>query len=159
MELPQSYRLAAARLVEALPAKDINWALTGSVAHFLQGAHVVCHDVDVQTDADGAYEVAARLDRWAVEPVEYRSSEKMRSHFGRFRFHDLRIDVEVMGALQKRTASGDWTEPADPAEHRLFVAAAGVEVPVLSLSYEAEAYELIGRPDRAELLRHLAPRH
>jgi hypothetical protein len=61
MKLPLPYQLAVERLVANLPVDEVNWALTGSVAHRLQGADIECHDVDVQTDAPGAYDVATRL--------------------------------------------------------------------------------------------------
>lgn len=158
MSLPRPYQLAVRRLVANLPFDEVNWALTGSVAHRLQGADIGCHDVDVQTDEPGAYEIASRLHRWVVESVELRSSARMRSHFGRLRFDDLQVDVDVMGAVQKRTMNGPWSEPTNPSDHRVYVSAGSVDVPVLSLRYEADAYEAIGRPDRARLLRDLAAR-
>jgi hypothetical protein len=158
MKLSLPYQMAVERLVAKLPVDEVNWALTGSVAHRLQGADIEYHDVDVQTDPAGAYDVSTRLHRWVVEPVELRSSAKMRSHFGRLRFDDLQIDVEVMGAVQRRTRDGSWTEPTNPSDHRVYASSGSVEVPVLSLTYEAEAYDAIGRPGRAQLLRQLATR-
>jgi hypothetical protein len=158
MKLPRPYQLAVERLVANLPFDEVNWALTGSVAHRLHGADIVCHDVDVQTDAPGAYDIATRLRQWVVDPVELRSSARMRSHFGRLRFDDLQVDVEVMGAVQKRTMNGPWTEPTNPSDHRVYVSTGSVDVPVLSLRYEADAYDAIGRPERARLLRDLATR-
>jgi hypothetical protein len=40
--------------------------LTGSVAR-IHGVDIGCHDVDVQTDASGAFHVATRLHRRVVE--------------------------------------------------------------------------------------------
>lgn len=61
-----------------------------------------------------------------------------------------------MGALQKRVADGAWTPPTDPAQYRVLVDLDGVQVPVMSLSYEADAYDMLGRGDRARLLRALS---
>ena len=153
MELPVPHLSAVERLVELLPIDEINWALTGSVAHRLQGADVSCGDVDLQTDEAAAFEVERRLQSWLVEPVHHRQSPAIRSLFGRFRFVDLGVDIEVMGALQKSTAAGTWTPPTNPAAHRVIASCGRVRVPVLSLLYEADAYELIGRSERARLLR------
>ncbi|MCA1694719.1 MAG: hypothetical protein LC749_08315, partial [Actinobacteria bacterium] len=150
MELPRAHRLAVERLTDLLPVTEVNWALTGSVAHRLQGANLGCRDIDVQTDQAGAYDVATRLQKWVVEPVALRTSARVQSHFGQLRFEDLGLDVEVMGALQKLTVDGVWDVPTDPAEHRVFVVMGPKRVPVLSLDYEAEAYDLLGRHDRAE---------
>jgi hypothetical protein len=73
MKLRRPYQLAAERLVANLPFDEVNWALTGSVAHRLHGADIVCHDVDVQTDAPGAYDIATGLRQWVVDPVELSS--------------------------------------------------------------------------------------
>jgi hypothetical protein len=90
-----------------------------------------------------------------VDPVVIRESETMRSHFGPPVFEDLGVDVEIMGAVQKRHAGGPWSAATDPAVHRLFVSVGPIRVPVLSLVYEADAYDAIGRADRANLLRDL----
>lgn len=65
----------------------------------------------MQTDERGAYEIATRLAGWVVEAVGLRSSAEVRSHFGRIRFEDLHLDVEVMGAVRKLTTDGLWNPP------------------------------------------------
>ena len=57
-----------------------------------------------------------------------------------------------MGAVQKRRSDGAWEPPVDVTEHRRFVDLDGRSVPVLSLQYEAAAYERLGRQERAALL-------
>lgn len=81
--LSTAERVAVQRLVERLPLNEVNWALTGSVAHVLQGAELDCRDVDIQTDAPSAYEVALRLRQWEVEAVRLLTSSNIQSHFGR----------------------------------------------------------------------------
>lgn len=144
---------AVKQLCRLLPLGRVNWALTGSAGHALQGVPVEVHDIDVQTDEPGAYAVAAALAEDALEPVRIIESEAMRSHLGRFRLHG--VVVEVMGAVQTRTAGRDWLPPMNPADHRVLVLLGDeeLEVPVLSLHYEAEAYDRIGRAARAQLLR------
>ena len=158
MELPDPFCVAVERLVDLLPVSDVNWALTGSVAHRLLGADLDCRDIDVQSDEGGAYEIASRLSLCSgvLEPVSSRTSTQIQSHFGRFRFGDLAVDIEVMGALRRRTGDGLWSAPTNPAEHRIMVPLGPRHVPVLSPDYEAEAYESLGRFDRAAMLRNLA---
>ena len=66
------------------------------------------------------------------------------------------ITVELIGAVQKRGLEDSWEVPTDPAEHRRFVRLGDLQIPVLSLEYEAVAYAELGRHERAELLRHHA---
>jgi hypothetical protein len=126
------------------------WALTGSTAFALQDIPVEAHDIDVQTDAAGAYAIAARFPEAVVQPVAFSGTERIRSHFGVLALDGLR--VEIMGALHKRLPTGDWEDPVDVAGLRRWITVGGLRLPVLDLAYEARAYRLLGRIDRAELL-------
>lgn len=129
---------------------DVIWALTGSLGHALQGVPVEVHDVDIQTDREGAYEIERRFSEFVVRRVRFSSTDKIRSHFG-----ELRIDgvkVEIMGDVQKRLPDGGWEEPVDVEKHRKFIQVEGMRVPVLKLEYEYRAYLILGRKERAEIL-------
>lgn len=138
-------------LMDRLDGTEIVWALTGSLGHALQGVPLEAHDVDVQTDERGAYSIEDRLAGFVVRAVGLSSTDRIRSHFGAFSVGG--VVVEVMGALQKRLPDGSWEPPVDVVSHRKYVTAAGRSVPVLDLAYEADAYEILGRTDRAALLR------
>jgi hypothetical protein len=75
----------------------------------------------------------------------------MRSHLGALLIDG--IEVEIMGDIQKRLEDGSWESPVDLNSHRRFVNFEGMQVPVLSLEYEAQAYQKMGRLERAEMLR------
>jgi hypothetical protein len=153
--MPERYLAAITVLCERLPLEDVNWALTGSVAHRLQGVDVPVRDIDVQTDAPGAFLVGEALADYVVEPPGDRETERMQSIFGVFCI--LGLDVEVMGGVRKRSGPGQaWGPPTDPADHRVAVRLDDLTVPVLSLLYEASAYETLGRHERAALLRAAA---
>lgn len=154
MDLPRGHRIAVERVVELL--EGINWALTGSVAHRLQGVDVDSGDLDIQTDEPGAYSAGEALRDYVVERVRFRRSSNITSYFGRFRFDDLDIDLEVMGAIDKLLPDGTWTGTTDPSEHLVEVTLGRRRVPVLSLEYEDVAYEMLGHHERARLLRKAA---
>jgi hypothetical protein len=130
---------------------DVDWALTGSMSFALQGVPVDPSDVDVQTDEPGARAIQAAFPDRVVDPVEYVESERIRSYLGRLEV--AAVDVEIIGALRKRREDGTWELPVDVTRHRRFVTWRDREVPVLSLSYEADAYERLGRTERAAPLR------
>ncbi|HEY6615995.1 MAG TPA: hypothetical protein VIZ32_15800 [Vicinamibacterales bacterium] len=152
--LPAAYMSALRVLVTSLPLADINWALTGSTAHAIQGVPVELHDIDVQTDEAGASKAAAALADYCVTPPSRVESDSMRSLLGAYVIAG--IDVELIGAVQKRYADGRWGLPTDPADYRRFVQLGDLALPVLDLDYEAAAYAQLGRHDRAELLRQHA---
>jgi hypothetical protein len=130
--------------------KTIVWALTGSTAFVLQGVPVEPHDIDVQTDAAGAGAIAARFSQAIVQPVAFSGTDRVRSYFGALELHGLR--VEIMGALQKRQPDGSWETPVDVVALRRWITVGGLRLPVLDLAYEARAYRLLGRVERADLL-------
>gem|GEM_PF-186618 len=151
MSIERKYRHVIRELVSRLEPTDVTWALTGSLAHRLQGVPVDVRDVDVQTDQAGAYSIERVFRDHMVQAVGLLSAARVRSHFGRLAIGAA--TVEIMGALQKRLQDGSWEPPVDVSAHRVWVTLGRIRVPVLSLRYEAGAYEVLGRKDRAALLR------
>jgi hypothetical protein len=87
-----------------------------------------------------------RFAPYMTRKVVFSSTERIRSHFGAMLIDG--ITVELMGDLQKRLEDGSWEDPVDLDRHKLFVAFEDMDVPVLSLEYEAQAYRKLGRRDR-----------
>ncbi len=137
-------------LVDLLVGLEQPWVVTGSTGMALQGVPLEAHDIDLQTDAAGAYAIGQRLSAFGVTPVHEYISPRIRSHFGRFVIDG--VTVEVMGALQK-LIDGHWEAPVTVEIHRRSFPLEGRTVPVLSLVYEEQAYRVLGRIERAELLR------
>jgi hypothetical protein len=152
LDIPESHLRALRLLCARLPLDRVNWALTGSVGHRLQGVDVAVHDLDVQTDEAGAWQAARAMSEYVVKPVKERESERIKSIFGVLRVDD--VTVELMGRLQKRPGpDAPWGPATDPHDHVVLVNRYGLQIPVLSLAYEAGAYDAMGRHDRAALLR------
>ena len=140
---------------------DVNWVVTGSLGFALQveaaksrsigGVPVQPHDIDIQTDKAGAYEIERLFSDVVIRKVKFSATERIKSHFGALQIDG--IEVEIMGDIQKRGADGVWEEIINPAHHRQMVEIAGMLVPVLSLEYEYQAYLKFGRVERAKMLR------
>ncbi len=126
------------------------WAVTGGLGFSLQGVPVEVHDIDLQTDREGAYAIEAIFADAVVQPVAFSGTERIRSYFGTLTVQGVR--VEVMGDLQKRLPEGSWEPPVAVAEHLRFVEVRGLSIPVLDLRYEVEAYRILGRHAKAEML-------
>ncbi len=131
----------------------VNWTLTGSLSFALQGIPIEPHDIDVQTDRAGAYEIERLFAEYLVKKVTFSSSDKMRSHLGALAING--ITVEIMGDIQKRLEDGSWEEPVDPARHKRIVVVEDMQVPVLSLEYEYQAYLKMGRIERAQMIKQV----
>jgi hypothetical protein len=122
----------------------------------LQGVPVEVHDIDLQTNKDGAYEIERLLLDYVVKPVRYLESERIRSYLSMFEIDGIR--VEIMGDIQKRLeeeygSAPAWEEPVKVEDHRHWLEIEGMPVPVLSLEYEVQAYLRLGRTEKAEMLR------
>jgi|UniRef100_A0A7C4Q2B5 hypothetical protein len=149
--LPREFETALQTILEQLTGLPEAWALTGSVGMVLQGMPLQVHDIDVQTSPLGAIQIQQRLEGWMVEPVRQVESSFMRSLLGRAVVEG--VEVEIIGGVQKRLEGGGWEEPVNVAEHRRRVEWRGLNVPVLVLEYEAEAYRRMGRLEKAEKIR------
>jgi hypothetical protein len=139
------------KIVTCLADSPIHWVVTGSVGMALQGMTLEIHDIDIQTNKVGAYEIERVLMKYVVRPVRYRESERIRSHLGMLDIDG--IQVEIMGDIQKRLENQDWEEPVKVESYKQWLDIDGMHVPVLSLDYEYLAYLRLGRTEKAEMLR------
>jgi len=53
--IPQIHLQVLRKLYERLKDSNVNWVVTGSLGFALQGVPVEPHDIDIQTDKEGAY--------------------------------------------------------------------------------------------------------
>lgn len=147
-----------ATLAEIVPELHVHcldpWCLIGSAAALLVGAEVSVADVDVLTsraDADRLMALWASRREPGHQPAD---GDRFRSHFARFRFPGL--PVEVMGALELDSSEG-W-QPVQAGRMTL-VGMDGLAVPVPSLQDQIRIFESFGRDKdrtRAAALRQLS---
>lgn len=145
------------KLHNHLNTDEVDWVVTGSLGFALHGMDVEVHDIDIQTDKAGAYEIERRFLPYVIRNIEFSSSERIHSYFG-----ELNIDgvkVEIMGDIQKRLADGTWEDKIDVCNKRRFINYQGLSVPVMSLEYECEAYNKLGRTDKADQIRRYLEQH
>ena len=147
-----------ATLAEIVPELHVHcaepWCVIGSAAALLAGAEVSVADVDLlvsRSDADSLMRLWAERRESVYEPA---NAERFRSHFARFRFPGL--PVEVMGGLELN--QGDGWKPVQAGRLTL-VGLNGLAVPVPSLDDQIRILESFGREkdmQRAAALRALA---
>jgi hypothetical protein len=129
------------------------WVITGSFGMALQGMDVEVHDIDLQTNQAGAYEIERLFSNDVKEPVRFSTSDAIRSHFGALEIDGVK--VEIMGDLQKRLTPEPpvWEEPVKVEDHRCWVDVEEMRIPVLSLEYEYQAYLKLGRTEKAAQIK------
>ena len=153
------WRAVLRQIARRLEQAGMSYTVVGGASAALHGVPIPVRDLDVETDAAGAYRFQALFPEQVVEPVALREGETLRaeprgtayrSHFGRFDFAG--VSVEVMGELQRREGER-WVPTA--ARTQTSVELEGVAVRVSWLEEETLAYIRRGRLQRAaECLPH-----
>ncbi len=131
----------------------VAYKVVGGAAVALHGVPIPVKDLDLETDAEGAYRFQALFAEQCIEPVSLRESEVYRSHFGRF--DSGGVTVEVMGDLHRREGDG-WVPTMTTTEATVDLD--GVPVHVSWLEEETLAYVRRGRLDRAAQCLRLCDR-
>ena len=150
--LNPDYLKVLRKINDQLNNTSVNWAVTGSLGFALQGVPVEPNDIDIQTDKKGVYEIERRFSEFMTKRVTFSSTERIRSYFGELMIDGIK--VEIMGDIQKRLEDGSWENPVDLEHHKRVVEVEGMQIPVLSLEYEYQAYMNLGRTEKAEMLRN-----
>ncbi|HEY3343949.1 MAG TPA: hypothetical protein VGJ97_03410 [Anaerolineaceae bacterium] len=145
------------KLCDGLADLTDPWAITGSLGFALQGAEGPVHDIDLQTSQTGALEIGRRFSEFVVRPVVFSQADRIRSYYGALEVNGE--SVEIMGDLQKRMPDGSWEDPVDVSAVRRWVEVGGLRVPVMDLEYEYLAYRILGRIEKAQMLREWLDAH
>jgi S-adenosylmethionine-dependent methyltransferase len=144
------WRNVLRQIARRLNEVGVAYTLVGGAAAALHGVTVPVNDLDIETDTEDAYRFQALFADHVVEPVALRENEVYRSHFGRFDFDG--VAVEVIGDLRRR--EGERWVPTR-AKTETTVDLDGVLVRVSWLEEETLAYIRRGRLDRvAQCLSH-----
>jgi hypothetical protein len=149
--IDSKYLVVLRKIYTRLNNTNVNWAVTGSLGFALQGVPVEFNDIDIQTDEGGAYEIERCFSEFMTKRITFSSTDRIRSHFGELMIDGIK--VEIMGDIQKRLEDGSWEKPVDLEHHKRVIEVEGMQVPVLSLEYEYQAYLKLGRIRKAEMLR------
>lgn len=148
-----------ATLADIVPELHVHcvdpWCVIGSTAALLAGADVSVADVDVLTSREDAERLMALWADRREHVYEPAGAERFRSHFARFRFPG--VPVEVMGGLELNR--GDGWKPV--LAGRLVLAGLnGLAVPMPSVDDQIRILQSFGRDKdlaRARLLALLLP--
>jgi ubiquinone/menaquinone biosynthesis C-methylase UbiE len=144
------WRAVLREIARQLEGDGVSYTVVGGASAALHGVPITVRDLDVETDAEGAYRFQALFPKQVVEPVALRQDNRYRSYFGRFDFDG--VSVEVMGELQGREGER-WVSTA--ARTETTVELEGVAVRASWLEEETLAYIRRGRLERAaECLPH-----
>lgn len=120
------WRRVLADIARQLDAAGVRFVVSGGAAFALHGIRCAVRDIDILTDLEGAYRADALFAGHATLPMGYRESPDYRSHFGRYDFDGL--PVEVMADLKWREGER-WLPIRANTEAVLCVEGAAVCVP------------------------------
>jgi hypothetical protein len=152
MSVPQPLLAVLRTIAHQLHGTPIIWAVTGSCSLALQGIPVAMHDIDLRTTAHDAYALESLFQPYQKRSVSFASTGTVQSHFGALDING--VQVEIIGDMQHRLADGTWEPIVDMNRFKVWVALDDIEVPVMSLPFLYQAYQLLGRADKVELLKY-----
>ena len=138
------WRTVLRQIAQRLDEAGVTYKLVGGAATTLHGVPLPVRDLDIETNAEDAYRFQTIFADHVVEPVALHEDETYRSHFGRFGFGG--VIVEVMGGLH-RCEGERWVPTAATTETTVDLD--GVPVRVSWLEEEVLAYIRRERLDRA----------
>ncbi len=150
LDLSEAHVRALTCLLERVPPAETRWALTGSAGLRLQGVDLEVHDLDIQTDEKTVYEIEKRLAEFMKTPVHYWESPGMISLDGKAEVGG--IQIELLANISHKMADGSWSSFTD-FSRLIWLEWRGRDVAVFPLENEAEAYEAMGRTQKAALIR------
>ncbi len=142
--LKPRWRTVLRQIARRLDEAGVACKVVGGASLALHNVPIAVKDVDIETDVQGAYCIQALFADHVVVPVTLCENETYRSHFGRFDFDG--VAVEVMGDLHRREAAA-WVPTAAITETTVDLD--GTPVRVSWLEEETLAYIRRGRLDRA----------
>jgi ubiquinone/menaquinone biosynthesis C-methylase UbiE len=140
------WRSVLQRIARCLADEGVHYVVVGGTSLALHGLPLKVKDLDLELDEAGVYRFAELFSDHTVEAVSLREGQVYRSHFGRFEFDG--VSVEVMACLERR--EGDAWAPTQTSYSEA-AELDGVPVVVSWLEEETLAYIRRGRLDRAAL--------
>jgi hypothetical protein len=157
MSVPQPLHAVLHLIAGQLRGTPITWAVTGSCSLALQGLPVAVHDIDLRTTAKDAYALEARFHFYQKRPVKFASTGTVQSHFGALEING--VQVEIIGDMQHWLPDGTWEPVVDMNRFKVWVRLDDIELPVMSLPFLYQAYQLLGRADKVALLKNWLEDH
>lgn len=139
-----TWRCVLASIAERLDAAGVRYVVGGGAALALHGIPIAVRDLDLLIDREGVYRFQTLFAGQATQPVRYLESAAYRSHFGRFDFDG--VTVEVMAELEWREGER-WLPVSAATETQVDLE--GVSVRVAWAEEEFLAYVRRGRLERA----------
>lgn len=149
LDLPETHLHALGFLFNRLPLLEWVWALTGSAGLRLQGVDIPVHDLDIQTNQKTIYLIEKELAGFMQTPVHLWESAGMHSLDGKAMIEG--IQIELLANISHRRPNGGWCTYTD-FSRVIWVGTHALRIPVFPLEDELEAYQAMGRAEKAALI-------
>jgi ABC-2 type transport system ATP-binding protein len=155
LELPEAQSRVLEFILERIPPGEYGWILTGSCSLRLQGVNVTVNDLDIECNATTIHQIEKELNEFIKTPVHPWENDNIRSLDGKAEIEG--IQVEIIAEKEGRNPDGSWARLGN-FENKIYLHWHDRQVPVFPLQNEAEAYEAMGRSEKARLIRETIQR-
>jgi hypothetical protein len=147
--LPDNFIKAIKLIASKLKDRNIKWALVGTANLTLQGLDVKPNDLDIVTLSNHIKIFEYLFKDYIIKPLfKKRSSTESCPDYYVLLLDIEGVEVEIMGETEEslyftKSGRGEITN----------IDLEDIQVSCLDLTSEAKAYELLGRKDKAEMIR------
>ncbi|MEI6054342.1 MAG: hypothetical protein WCQ49_03180 [Candidatus Saccharibacteria bacterium] len=127
----------------------IDWRLIGSTNLALQGVDIEAKDIDIRIGIEDIQAVQGALQNYCKKQIEYSQSDGYSPFFGQFNIDGVQVDV-IADAVEK-----DGVKTIDDLLiiKPIIVEVDGILIPCADLKTEYDAYIILGRYEKAELIK------
>jgi len=148
--IPETHYKALEIIIDKFKGHNIEWMVFGSANLALQGVNVEVHDIDLATDKESLEKAAELLKEYMTKPVNYREKGPFKSYNSAFKING--VDIELIYELQHKLRTGGWAETNQMPKKKIFEYK-GLQIPLTPLEIEHQAYELMGRVEKARKVK------
>lgn len=137
-------------LCKRLSTTKNSWAITGGANHFLRSIVKNINDIDIITSKEGGAEIATVLSNYTVKPYKHTVSEKIKSHYGVINYKGIIIEImaDPINYIENEwVTNSSWKKSIENVKIR------NCTLPLTTLDYEIEIYELLNNTERLDLLK------
>lgn len=122
-----------------------NWAIVGSMNHYIQGLNLVPKDIDIITTKKGIFVIEEALQKYSIKKVNYYEKDTIRSFYGKFSIASM--NVELFSEIENRI-DNKWNKHPDWKASIIHCRLDNIVFPLLSLEYESYIYKILGMKER-----------
>lgn len=141
-QIPKNFHKTIIQIYKLL--EDKQYAIRGTASLVLQDIDMNVDDIDIIADKDTSLLCNEVFNKFLVEKVKYKKSDKFKSYYGKFSINSTQ--VEIMGCMQIKNNKGKWSDIFDASSDEInTINLENHKIKVTKIETELKMFSLMGR--------------